>query len=257
MKGATMFAQQSHVTAARLLAALALALAIVLVIAGSAVQPARADAGQWMRSQPSWWGNSNAWNGSMWHQRRHMHGNRPRPDIVISDPGLVIINPGFVNPGFVAPGFVVTRPVPVFVNPAFVVHQPVFGSPGFVVRQAPFVVQQPPFVVQQSPFVVQQTPFVVQQPAFVAQQPGFVGQSVVIVRPGFGHPGFDHPGFDHPGFDHPGFGPRKMVFNDQRGGRMDHGQMGSGQTGSGQMDWANRRLPNQPPGKGVRIIVAP
>src|SRR5262245_30484903 len=134
-RAADMLAQHSYAIAMRPLAAFALALAFVL-IAGGAVQSARADGSQWMRSQPHWSGQSNGWNSNGWqrsswkrdgwnrdgwgkrrHHHRHFHASRP--PVIIGGPGIVVINPGFARPGFGHPGFVVGRPS--FANPAFVV----------------------------------------------------------------------------------------------------------------------------------------
>ncbi|HKP25901.1 MAG TPA: hypothetical protein VJV39_18680 [Dongiaceae bacterium] len=158
-----MFTQLPHLSAARPLAALAVALTfgLGLYMAGGAANPANADASQWTRSS-STWGNSTGWN-QHWRSQTHNQFNGTRV-IVGGGSGVIITRPGFVtgNSGFIVrqPGFIVRQP-------RFIVNQP-----GFIVRQPRFIVNQPGFIVNQSGFIVTRPAFV-QRPNFIFERPSF------------------------------------------------------------------------------------
>jgi hypothetical protein len=122
-----MFAQFPHSKAARLLAALALAL--TLGLAGGASKPANADESQWTRPQSNW-NQGSGWNR---HWRSSQFGDGS---------GVIIIGPNFVigNSGFIVrqPGFIVGQP-------RFAVRHPnfIFERPSFAKKQWQFIKRHP------------------------------------------------------------------------------------------------------------------
>jgi hypothetical protein len=146
-----MFAQLSHSSAPRLLAALvvALTLGLALGLTGGAATPANADASQWTRSQSNW-GNSTGWNRhwrSQTHQRNQF--NNGTQVIIGGGSGIIVTSPGFVTG-----------------NSGFIVRQP-----GFIVGQPAFVVRQPNFIFERPSFAKKQWEFIKRHPSLHANQP--------------------------------------------------------------------------------------
>lgn len=126
-----MFAQLPHWSAARLLAALALALTLGLGLAGGASKPASADESQWTRNQSGW---DRQWRSS--------HSGNRSQIIIGGGSGVVFTSPGFVvgNSGFVVrqPGFIVGQPRFVARHPNFI-----FERPSFAKKQWQFIKRHP------------------------------------------------------------------------------------------------------------------
>src|SRR5262245_23235225 len=105
-----MFAQLPHSSAARLIAALAVALG--LGIAGGAATPAGADESQWVRPQSNW-NQGSGWNRQWRSQTQSQSSNRSQV-VIGGAPGVIITSPNFAygNSGFIVrqPGFIVGRP---------------------------------------------------------------------------------------------------------------------------------------------------
>jgi len=122
-----MFAQLPHSSAARLLAALAVALTLGLGLTGGAATPANADASQWQRPQSSW-NQGGGWT-QQWHSQTHHRNqfNNGTQVIIGGGPGIIITSPSFVtgNSGFIIgqPAFVVRQPNFIFERPSFVMSQ--------------------------------------------------------------------------------------------------------------------------------------
>jgi hypothetical protein len=150
-----MFTQLPHLSVARPLVALAVALAfgLSLFVAGGAANPANADASQWTRSSSNW-GNSTGWN-QHWRSQTHNQFNGTRV-IVGGGSGVIITRPAFVTGGS---HFIVNQPT------AFIVNQP-----GFIVRQPGFV-QRPNFIFERPSFARKQWQFVKRHPSLRANRP--------------------------------------------------------------------------------------
>ena len=137
-----MFAQLPHLSAARLLAALAVALTFGLGLTGGASKPASADDSQWMRNQSNW-GNSTGWDRH-WrssHSHHRQFGNRSQI-IIGGGSGIIITHPNFV-----------------------------IGNSGFIVRQPGFIIGQPSFVVRQPNFIFERPSFARKQWQFIKRHP--------------------------------------------------------------------------------------
>ena len=133
-----MFAQLPHLSAARLLAGLAVVLTLGLGLTGGVSKPASADGSQWTRNQSSW-NQGSGWNRH-WRSSQSPHrqfGNRSQ---IIIGGGSGIV--------FTSPGFVVG-------NSGFIVRQPSFiiGQPSFVVRRPNFIFERPSFARKQFQFI--------------------------------------------------------------------------------------------------------
>lgn len=134
-----MFAQLPHSKAARLLAALAIALTLGLGLSltGGASKPASADASQWTRSQSNW-GNATGWDRNWRSSQSHRNQFGHRSQIIIGGgSGVIVTRPGFV----IGNGFVVRQP-------GFIV-----GQPSFVVRKPNFIFERPQFARKQWQFI--------------------------------------------------------------------------------------------------------
>ena len=126
-----MIAQLPHASAARLIAALAIAVTFGL---GTAT-PAGADASQWQRPQSSW-NQGSGWN-------RPWHSQTSRNQVIIGGgSGVVITGPGLVVGGS---GFVVQQPGFIVGQPAFVVRKPniIWERPSFARKQLAFYQRHP------------------------------------------------------------------------------------------------------------------
>lgn len=125
-----MLAQLPHAYAARLFAALAIALTLGLWT----TTPAGADASQWQRPQTSW-NQGSGWN-------RPWHSQTSRSHVVIGGgSGVIITGPGLV----VGNGFVVQQPGFIVGQPAFVVRKPniIWARPSFARKQWAFYQRHP------------------------------------------------------------------------------------------------------------------
>jgi hypothetical protein len=145
-----MFTQLPYLSAARLLAALAVALTLGLGLTGGTPKPASADGSQWTRNQTNWnqgTGWNRHWRSSHSHHRDQF-GNRSQ----------IIIGGGS--------GVIITRPNFVIGNSGFIVRQP-----GFIVRQPSFVVRQPNFIFERPSFARKQFQFIKRHPSLRVGKP--------------------------------------------------------------------------------------
>ena len=127
-----------HFSAARLLAAMAVALTLGLF--GGAATPVNADATQWTRSQSNW-GNSDGWNRQWRNQYHHNQWGNRSQIIIDSGSGIIITRPGFV-----------------------------IGHPGIIVGQ-PFVKRRPNFIFERPSFARKQWQFIKRHPSLQVGQP--------------------------------------------------------------------------------------
>ena len=137
-----MFAQLPHSSAARLLAALAVALTLGLGLTGGAATPANADASQWQRPQSSW-NQGGGWT-QQWHSQTHHRNqfNNGTQVIIGGGPGIIITSPSFVT-----------------------------GNSGFIIGQPAFVVRQPNFIFERPSFAKKQWEFIKRHPSLRVGQP--------------------------------------------------------------------------------------